>query len=129
MLWRRGAADLSGPLDSPKMRTKKDAPAEPAHRLKTDSLARGVENDVSASGRALRAHTLLVEERLQFTGLEHLADDIASADELTLDIELWNGRPVGIFLDALPELVRSQDIDALVVDAEIIEDLDHLARE
>ncbi len=37
---------------------------------------------------------LLGEQLLQFAGLEHLADDVAAADELALHIELRNGRPV-----------------------------------
>ena len=41
------------------------------------------------------------EQLLQFAGLEHLAHDIAAADELALDVELRNGRPVGIGLDAV----------------------------
>src|SRR5689334_22530438 len=43
-----------------------------------------------ASGRSVDRHALLGEELLQFAGLEHLADDVAAADELTLDVELGN---------------------------------------
>jgi hypothetical protein len=82
---------------------------------------------VRRSGSAFDAHALLVEEALQLAGLEHLADDVASADELALDVELGNRRPLRIFLDALAEFVGGQDIDAFVVDAEIVEDLYDLA--
>ena len=70
-----------------------------------------------------------VEEGLQLAGLEHLADDVAAADELALDVKLRDGRPVGVFLDALAQLGRGQHVDALVVDAEIVEDLHDLAGE
>src|SRR5690606_582028 len=36
---------------------------------------------------------LVLEEVLQLARLEHLADDVAAADELALDVELRNGRP------------------------------------
>jgi hypothetical protein len=32
----------------------------------------------------------------EFAGREHLADDIAAADELALDMELRNRRPAGV---------------------------------
>src|SRR3712207_1015726 len=69
------------------------------------------------------------EVLLQLARLEHLADDVAAADEFALDVELRDGRPVGVFLDALAELVGVEHVDALVVDAEVVEDADHLGRE
>mgnify|MGYP003693735643 CR=1 FL=1 len=50
------------------------------------------------SGRGCRADgdALVGEQLLQFTGLEHLADDVAAADELALDVELRDGRPVRV---------------------------------
>src|SRR5690606_6515921 len=66
---------------------------------------------------------------VKLTGLEHLAYDVASADELALDVELRDRRPAGIFLDALAQLVGGEDVDALVVDSEIVEDLHHLTGE
>src|SRR5690606_18197441 len=73
--------------------------------------------------------TLVAHVGLQFTCLEHLADDIATTDKLTLHVELRNGRPVGVVLDSLAQLVRSEDVDALVVDAEIVENLRDLTGE
>ena len=66
---------------------------------------------------------------LQFSGLEHLAHDIAAADELALHVKLGNGRPVGIILDSLTQIAVGQHVDAFVVDAEIVENLDHLPGE
>ena len=44
----------------------------------------------------LRGHAPVLEQRLQLTGLEHLAHDIAAAHELAFDIELRDGRPIGV---------------------------------
>ena len=44
---------------------------------------------------------LFLQQVLQFAGLEHLADDIAAADELALHVKLRDGRPVRIRLDAV----------------------------
>ena len=35
------------------------------------------------------------DELLQLAGRIHLADDVAAADELPVDVELWNRRPLG----------------------------------
>src|SRR5689334_14551765 len=76
-------------------------------------------------GRA-RVDALVLERLLQFAGLKHLADDVAAADELALDVKLRDGRPVGIFLDALPQLGRLQNVQAFVRNAEMVEDLHDL---
>src|SRR5260221_3124490 len=74
-------------------------------------------------------HTLGLQQFLQLTSLIHLTNDIAAADELTLHIELGNGRPVGVFLDALTQAGVGQDINALELDADLAEDLDDGGRE
>src|SRR5262249_51999777 len=56
----------------------------------------------------------LLQQALQLAGLEHLAHDIAAADEFALDVELRNGRPVGIGLDAVAQLVVLQDVEPFV---------------
>src|SRR5690606_14722995 len=76
-----------------------------------------------ASGRVAKPYALVGEEALKLARLEHLAHDVAAADEFALDVELRDRRPAGIVLDALAQLVRGEDVDALVVDAEIVEDL------
>ena len=50
---------------------------------------------------------------------EHLADDVAAADELALDVELRDGRPVGEALDALADAHVLEHVDVRVVDAEV----------
>lgn len=77
----------------------------------------------------LDGHALAAQVLLQLARLEHLADNVASPDEFALDVELWDRRPVRIFLDAVSERVVGQHVDALVGDAEIVEDLDDLAGE
>src|SRR6266705_2827161 len=83
------------------------------------------EKDCGRSGaRAfLHGHALVLEQALQLAGLEHLADDVAAADELALDVELRDGRPAREFLDALPQLVVLEHVEALIGHAEIVEDL------
>eukprot|EP01026_Neomeris_dumetosa_P021690 TRINITY_DN18909_c0_g1_i3.p4 TRINITY_DN18909_c0_g1~~TRINITY_DN18909_c0_g1_i3.p4 ORF type:complete len:117 (+),score=6.80 TRINITY_DN18909_c0_g1_i3:350-700(+) len=61
----------------------------------------------------------------QFAGLEHLADDVTTADELALDIKLGDRRPLGKLLDALTDFRIDQDIDALEAHAQMGEHLDH----
>ena len=58
------------------MRVKIETPATPRRQSGADGNA------------------LLFEDLLQLTGLVHLADDVAAADELTLDVELRDRRPV-----------------------------------
>ena len=57
-------------------------------------------------------HALGAEHFLELAGLEHLADDVAAADEFTLHIELGDGRPLGEFLDPLAQAGVGQDVDA-----------------
>ncbi len=83
--------------------------------------------EAQAEAAALIEHALVGEQLLQFAGLEHLADDIAAADELALDVKLRNGRPVRIGLDAVTQVGGFKNVQALVADPDVIEDLDHLA--
>src|SRR5580704_4089955 len=72
---------------------------------------------------------LVLEQRLQFAGLEHLAHDVAAADELALDVKLRDGRPVRIVLDAAAQVVVFQHVEALIGHAQVIQDLYDLAGE
>src|SRR6266550_3670526 len=66
---------------------------------------------------------LLLEDLPQFAGLVHLADNIAAANELALDVELRNRRPVREFLDALANSRIGKDVDAFELDPEMAQDL------
>src|SRR5215475_11283116 len=76
------------------------------------------------SGRVLR------EDLWQLACFVHLAKDVAPADELAVDVQLWDRRPVRVVLDALPDLGILEDVDCEVVgDAGPLEDLDDRGRE
>src|SRR5687767_8523121 len=62
----------------------------------------------------------------ELTRVEHLLDDVATADELALHVELREGRPVGELLGHLAQrLERRQYVDRPVLDAERLHYLDH----
>src|SRR5690606_25879786 len=81
------------------------------------------------SGCAADAHTFLGEEVLQFSSLEHLTDDVATANELALDVKLRDSWPARVILDALAQLVGREHVDAVVVHAQIVQNLDDLTGE
>ena len=108
-------------------KAKRNAPGD--RRIRDSDFFRARSAPGRALGRAARADAFFLQETLQLAGLEHFTNNVATADELSLHVELWDGRPVGIFLDALAQIVGGQHVDAFVVDAEIVEDLDDLALE
>ena len=55
---------------------------------------------------------MLVQMGNELAGLEHFPHDIAAADEFALYIELRNGWPVGVILDALAQIGVFEHIDA-----------------
>src|SRR5215469_11151193 len=63
------------------------------------------------------------EHVLELAVFVHLADDVAAADELALDVELRNRRPVGEFLDALTDRRIGEHVDTFELDAQLREDL------
>src|SRR5690606_31950395 len=72
-----------------------------------------------------------VDDLLQFTGLVHLHHDVRSADELALDVELWNRGPIAVFLDALANAFVFQHVHRFQgagLDTAGLEDLDGAAR-
>src|SRR5690606_15198151 len=50
------------------------------------------------------------DERCKLPPLVHLAHDVAAADELSVDVDLGDGRPVGVGLDALADLRIGEDV-------------------
>src|SRR5579883_571454 len=75
--------------------------------------------------RCVDRDALGLQQLDQLTGLEHLANNIAAADEFALHIELRDGRPVGEFLDPLAQARVAQHVDAFERDAEMVQQLDH----
>src|SRR5882724_319513 len=80
------------------------------------------------SGR-LGVDALVVEQLAQLARGVHLPYDVAAADELALDVELGDGRPLAEVLDALAERRIGQDVDALELDAELAQHLHDGGRE
>src|SRR5262245_45702269 len=75
---------------------------------------------------AVVAHASVLQQLLQLAFLEHLAHDVATADEFTLDVKLGDGRPVRKAFDPLANAHVFEHVDILVADAEVAENLRHL---
>src|SRR5215471_13896621 len=88
-----------------------------------------VPHSLSGLRAFLYGQALFLKQVLQLTRLEHLADDIAAADEFSLNVELRDGRPVGIRLDAVAHVVVFEDVEPFIGNPQIVQDLHHLARE
>src|ERR1700722_897217 len=84
---------------------------------------------LKAARLAARRYALVGQNLFQLARFEHLADDVAAADELALDVELRNGRPVGEILDALADRRIGQHVHALELHAEGGEDRADARRE
>src|SRR5262245_36981721 len=95
------------------------------------ATARGRKKSAKVSGgrRRLRGDAFVLEQGLQLARLEHFADDVAAANEFAFDVKLRDGRPVGIGLDALTQLVVLEHVETLIGHADIIENLHDLAGE
>jgi hypothetical protein len=51
---------------------------------------------------------------MQLAAGVHLANDVGAADQLAIDIQLRNGRPVAEFLDAFADFRIFQHVDRVV---------------
>src|SRR5690606_40370484 len=67
----------------------------------------------------------VLEEALQLAGLEHLADDVATANKFTAHIKLRNGGPVGEGLDSFADFHVLHHIDGVKGHVEMIQNLHH----
>ncbi len=56
----------------------------------------------------------------------HFHRDVAAADEFTFDVNLRDGRPVGVLLDAFPDIVIFQHIDGVEGDSVALQDVNNL---
>src|SRR5205823_13203682 len=80
--------------------------------------ARVVERSRLASGRWHRAEGAgLGQELLQLAALVHLQRDVTAADQLSLDVQLRVGGPVGEALERLANLRLLKNIDVLELGA------------
>lgn len=71
----------------------------------------------------------LIHCGFQFPSLVHLGDDVTAADEFAIDVELGDGGPVGVILDALPDLRIGQYIHRGEFRPHRFEELHRLGRE
>src|SRR5580658_8915873 len=65
-----------------------------------------------------------LHQRLELARLVQLANDVAAADELAVDINLRNRRPVAVALDSLAQLRVAQHVGSRVGHAQLIENRD-----
>lgn len=80
----------------------------------------------------LHQNLLLLKQLLQVAVLVHGNQDVAPAHKLLVDVQLWNGRPVRVLLDARPQLRILEHVEGgelFGADALDAEDLDDGARE
>src|SRR5450830_29380 len=71
-----------------------------------------------------------IQQGFQFARLKHLVHDVRTADEFAFDVQLRNGRPVRVVLDALTHFRIFQHVDGgNVLDAARFQDLDGTAGE
>ena len=59
----------------------------------------------------------------------HLLHDVAAAEELAVDVELRDGRPARVLLDAVANGGIGEHVDRLEGHARLLQDADHLGRE
>src|SRR5215472_7333538 len=62
------------------------------------------------SRRRLLSRPRLAHELLELAALQHLERDVATADQLALDVELRVSRPVGVALERLAHLRLLEDV-------------------
>ena len=64
----------------------------------------------------------------KFARFEHFHHDVRPADEFTLHIKLRDRRPVGIVLDALPDLLVGEHVDVAIGDAHEVQHAGQIGR-
>ena len=83
-------------------------------------------SQLANEGKWLKALTL--NQLLQLATLKHLGHDVRATDKLTMDIELGDGWPVGVLLDALTNALIIKDIDGMqIVGAASPQDVNRIA--
>ena len=74
------------------------------------------------------APRLASHERGELSAFVELADDIATADEFSVHVELRDGRPVRMHLDLLPDSSVGEDVEGLELRAVLFESGDDFVR-
>ena len=70
-----------------------------------------------------QGHASVLQQRPQFTALVHFANDVASTNQFTLDVELRDRRPICVVLDALAQRVVFKHVHRRKRYAELRQDL------
>ena len=60
-------------------------------------------------------NALTLNQLLEFAALKHLGHDVRAANKFTVDVELGNGWPVGVLLDALTNTLIIKNVDGMQV--------------
>ena len=90
----------------------------------------GDADDDAARWPSVNGVSAMPSSVLQLAGLVHLHHDVRAADELAVDVELRDRRPVGVVLDALADSSSSSTLTVFrSVDAAGLQDLDGAAGE
>ena len=113
---RAGRSTMAGRMAGPATRRSRSSSVwrDRAEKQKTPDWYRASSRLVQGPDQVacLTAMPALVQMLLQLAGLEHFAHDIGAADEFALHIELRDGRPVGVVLDALAQFVAFEHVGA-----------------
>src|SRR5262249_11892780 len=72
---------------------------------------------------------LLSENGGELSRFVEARDDVAAADELPADVELREGRPVGVLLEARPQILIAEGVHVAVPDALLLQNPDHFGGE
>ena len=89
-----------------------------------------ISNSICSSNIILLNYSFSDEELFEATISVHFLQDIASTDELSLDINLWNSWPIGISLNLLTELFVIKNVNIFeLFDTVELEDLYHIVGE
>src|SRR5471032_3108913 len=97
-----------------------EAPVIPTMMAAEPGVRGGATGDVKSGG----------QQGLQLARFVHLHQDVRAADELAVDVQLRDRRPVGVVLDALAHFAVLEHVDRLqVAHAAGLEDLDGAAGE
>src|SRR5260370_32020951 len=89
--------------------------------LARSALAHQRRSDRNGGGR----HATRRQQLSELSGFEHLADDVAAADELAFDVELRNRWPVRACLHPLAGRWIAEHLDTFELDAQVAQHLHH----
>ncbi|KAG5717687.1 hypothetical protein E4T56_gene1843 [Termitomyces sp. T112] len=98
-------------------------PATPSHHrpAKSRPPLREAALSFANAAKGLRGQTVLLQQALKLAGLVHFHHDVAAAQKFALHIELGDGRPIRIGLDALTDFHVLQHVNRMIGHAQMFE--------